>query len=211
MKGAIFDFDGTLFDSMWVWKDIDLTFLSRYGHVPPPQLRASIKTMSVWESAQLFRDTYSLPLDVPGIVAAFGDIALERYRRDIKPKPFVKEYLIQLKTQGLPLCIATATSGQNIKAALSREKMQGHFDFLLTPDQIHSGKDSPEIYLACAEKMGLPPKDIVVFEDALHCVQTAKRAGFSVIAVADESAKDAREQIMAAADRYITSFKELLV
>ncbi|MEG0156440.1 MAG: HAD family phosphatase [Anaerovoracaceae bacterium] len=210
MKGIIFDFDGTLFDSMDLWEDVDLRFLAEYGKVPSQALRNKIKTMSAAESAKVFRQTFDLPLTEEEILAEFINIVNERYEKEILPKPFVLAYLEELRQAKIPLCIATATPRKPIEAALQRVGIVDYFSFILTPEEVPEGKTRPDIYLECARRFGLQPKEITVFEDALHCVKTAKAAGFTVVGVADASAQEEREEIIARGDRFIETFGEML-
>ena len=211
MRAAIFDFDGTLFDSMWVWEDIDLVFLSEHGHIPTKEMRMMISDMSVWESADFFRRSFGIPLSTEKIVIRFSEIAAARYCDLITPKPGAREYLELLSDSGIPMCIATAASSQNVVAALTREDMLRFFDFTLTSDDIKTGKTNPEIYLACAKRFNLPVNEIMVFEDSLHCVKTAKTAGFCVTAVSDRYSIPDKGAIIKIADRYIGTWKELII
>jgi len=211
MKGIIFDFDGTLFDSMWVWSDLDVMFLQRYGYVPTQKMREDIKTMSVWESAELFKNTFALPLEISDIVKELGEMVFEQYQHEVKPKEFVKDYLDKLKKAHIPMCIATAAHYKNVEAALVRENFTGYFEFIMSSDHIKSGKSSEEIYLECAGRLKLKPHEMIVFEDSLHGIMAAKKAGFYVIAVEDDSAFHEREKIRKTADKYIKSFKEMMI
>ena len=211
MKAAIFDFDGTLFDSMWVWVDIDLMFLSEHGYTPTEEMRNMISNMSVWESAELFKNSFDISLSIYEIVSRFSEIAAMRYRDLVTTKPGAREYLKTLSTSGIPMCIATAASSQNVISALTRENILHLFDFILTSDEIKTGKTSPEIYHACAKRFNLPANEIMVFEDSLHCVKTAKTAGFCVTAVEDRYSLPDKSEIMKTADRYISTWRDLIV
>ena len=211
MKAAIFDFDGTLFDSMCVWKDIDLVFLAEHGHAPTAEMREMISDMSVWEAAELFKRSFDIALSTEEMVRRFSEIAAVRYRDLVIPKPYVREYLEILHGLQIPICIATACSSQNVISALTRENMINFFDFILTADEIKTGKTNPEIYLVCASRFDLLPEDIMVFEDSLHCIKTAKNAGFIVTAIEDSYSLPDKNEITKTADRYISTWKELII
>ena len=208
IKGAVFDFDGTLFDSMWVWENIDVTFLARYNQVPDQEIRESLKELSVLMSARLFKEKFGLTRSVEEIILEFGEIAGERHQNDILPKPYVIDFLEILKANHIPMCIATASIKNNVTAALKRTDMLSYFDFIISGDEMKSGKDNPEIYLICAEKMNQNPRDVFVFEDALHAIKTAKTAGFVTVGVYDQFAEDQTDAIKKECHYYLKDFSE---
>ena len=123
-------------------------------------------------------------------------------------KPFVKPYLKKLKKANIKICIATATDYKLAQAALKRLEIADYFDFIITCDQIGKGKEYPDIYLYAAKKLCLPISEIAVFEDSLHAIITAKKAGFQVIGVYDESSKEDKEKIIKIADGFINSYTD---
>lgn len=208
IKGAIFDFDGTLFDSMWVWENIDVEFLSRYNKAPNEKIKASLNELSVRMSAKLFKEEFDLPHSVEEIMTVFGEIAGDRYKNDILPKPFVIDFLQLLKKHNIPMCIATASIKNNVIMALERIDILKYFDFIISGEEMKTGKDNPEIFLLCAKKMNKNPQEVFVFEDALHAIKTAKSAGFVTVGVYDKWAENETEAIKSMCHYYINDFSE---
>ena len=208
-KAVIFDLDGTLIDSMTVWEDIGKRFLAECKVTPPENLNQVIKTMSFEQSAQYFIDTFGLKFTREEILSRFHKMVEDQYRNFIELKPYVKKFLNRLKRKGIEMCIATATDRILTEQVLNRLGILSYFAFIITVGEIGQGKDNPKIYLKAAEKLGNLPKDIVVFEDALHPVKIAKNAGFHVVGVYDPSAKEDFEEIKQISDYAIYSFQEI--
>lgn len=209
MKCAIFDLDGTLLDSMWVWENIDVEFLSRYDVIPADEVRKKVKTLSLRQSTELFKDLYDLPDSIENIMSNMSQMGKEKYESEVLLKPFVLQYLNELKENNIPICLATASSKSNVILALTRVGILDLFDLIITSSDIKTGKDNPEIFLTCANQFGVKPQDAVVFEDALHAIQTAKSAGFTVVGVFDKSAHEDTKEIKNISDYYINDFSEM--
>ena len=208
-KGVIFDLDGTLINSMSVWENIGDDFLKSKGKVPPDNLSEILKTMSFQESSRYFIDKFHLNLSVDEVISEFNSLVEDKYKYEIELKKYVLEYLKKLKSKNIKMCIVTATDIELSKAVLTRLKILNFFEFILTSDEVDISKNDPRIYIKAAEMLGYLPNDIVVFEDALYCVEAAKKAGFYVVGIEDESAREDREEIKRVSDIYIESFEEL--
>jgi len=209
MKYAIFDLDGTLLDSMWVWENIDLAFYKKYGLSPAPGFRDRVRSLSVRKAAELLNATFCLGKSSGDIIIEISELGKDDYQNKVEAKPLVRETLERLRGEGVRMCVATASVRANAEAALSRLSLLHYFEFLITGDEVGSGKDNPEIYLKCAERLGARPGEVTVFEDALHAAATAKRAGFRVVGVYDRSADADAPEMRKICDRYIMDFGEL--
>ena len=115
----------------------------------------------------------------------------------------MKEYLTALRQNDTALCVASATAASLMEACLSRLGVRQNFAFLLSCEDVGKGKDSPEIYLQAARRLGCAPCDAAVFEDAIFAAKTAKAAGFYVVGVYDDSAKDRWSEMSALADETV--------
>lgn len=209
MKYYIFDLDGTLLDSMAIWENIDVLFLKRYGINPTTDLRNRIKIMSIRESAELFRETFKLAPKVEAIMSEIAELCRVEYSYHIQLKPYVLPFLVKLSQLGTRMCIATTSSRFNAQAALERLGILKYFDFILGSEDVSAGKEEPDIFLECCAWFGVLPDEVTVFEDALFAVRTAKKAGFRVVGVYDESTRKDSDEIRRTCDRYIHHFGEL--
>ena len=206
--GAIFDLDGTLLDSMPVWENLGRDYLISQGVTPPEDIAKVLKPMSLEESAVYFRMRFNIQRSVAEMTYDFAALIEKQYGELVPLKPHVRELLERFHKAGVKCCIVTATARHLAEAALSRLGVLRFFDFLLTCTEVGCGKDRPAIFLKALERLGTAQQETVIFEDALHAVQTAKAAGFSVAGVYDDSAASDKEAIMNIADYYIYSFDE---
>ncbi|MFT8312809.1 MAG: HAD family phosphatase [Clostridium sp.] len=209
IKAAIFDMDGTLIDSMWVWDLIDVTYLKRRNLIMPPNLRSDIEHLSFLEAAQYFKNKFNLPDSLQEIMDEWNNIAYHEYAHNVKLKPFVREYLLKLKSLDIKLGLATSNCNLLLETVLKKHDIYDLFNTISTTDEVNRGKNFPDIYLLTAKKLQVPPKNCIVFEDILPAVMGAKAAGMKVIGVHDSYAERQKKDIIESADKYIHGYKEL--
>ena len=166
-KGAIFDMDGTLLDSMPVWKRLTAGYLEQFGVHIADQEYAATEGMSQPEVAQFFIERYpSLPLNVQGLLDGMDELITARYAAIARPRAGVTAYLDGLRARGVKMAVATLTARRHAEKALRDRGMLDYFDFMLTIEDVGVSKWEPDIYLRSAARMGLTPAQCVVFEDA---------------------------------------------
>lgn len=210
MKAVIFDFDGTIADSTYVWKKVDEDFFKARGMSVPADYVDAISTMSFLSGAVYTKEKYNLPETIEDIMAEWNVHALYEYINNVKLKPYVAEYICKLKNQGIKIGIATASNPEFYIPVLEREGIVHLFDAFADGTSGVRNKDYPDIYLLCAEKMDVMPEDCVVYEDIIKGIKSAKAAGMSVTAVYDEGSKDKWKETKAVADHFLLSFGEVL-
>ena len=207
-RGAVFDMDGTILDSMGMWQDIDRRYLARFGKEAPADLQRRIEGFSVPETARYFKETFGIPDSTEKIIADWNEMAREEYLYVLQLKPGAEAYLRSLHGRGVQLGIATTNYRDLTEACLRRLGILDLFDAVVTSAEIEKGKPDPEIFLKAAQVMGLSPGDCVVFEDLPAGLLAGKRAGMKTVAVYDPAAAavDARKRAMA--DAYAASWEE---
>lgn len=206
IKCAIFDFDGTIFDTMEVWDSVAKIFLTSLNRNPKPDLTDVIKTMSLYQSAKYLKKEYSLSLSVEEIMEGINKIIEDFYFYEALPKKGVVKFLEELKRRGIHICIATATDRYLIEAALKRCEMENYFEKIFTCTEVRHGKDEAIIYEVAAEYFGAGKDESIVFEDAFHAIETSKKAGFVVAGVFDKSETN-QSEIRNMSDYYIEDFQ----
>ena len=209
-KGAIFDMDGTLMDSMWIWRDIDIEYLGRFGIALPEDLQAKIDGMSFAETAVYFREHFGITDSLEKIQSDWNDMAIDFYRHRIGMKKGARELLTQMKERGMKIGIATSNSVELTEECLAANGVADLFDTVRTSRDTPRGKPFPDIYLSVADEWGIAPEDLIVFEDIPNGAIAGKRAGMEVIAVADDYALPRREELIRIADHFIEDFTQIL-
>lgn len=209
-KAVIFDLDGTLVDSMWMWRQIDIEYLARYGVTLPEDLQKSISGMSFSETAVYFQERFQLPATPEQIKRDWNAMAMEKYTHEVKLKKGVREFLIRLKENGIRTGIATSNSLELVTAVLESRSVRPLFDEVHTSCEVEHGKPAPDIYLLVARCLGVAPQDCLVFEDIPEGILAGKSAGMSVCAVEDAFSAPMREEKKRLADYFIDSYLELL-
>ena len=205
-KCAIWDFDGTLFDSMYIWDMVGEVYLRSLGKEPKPSLREDIRTLSLYQSSCYLKKEYDIDLSVEEIMAGINQTVENFYLHEVQPKAGVVTFLNQMKQQGISMCIATASERYQIEAALQRCNMEHLFDAIFTCTEVGHGKDEPVIFRKAMEYFNADRNNTIIFEDAMHAVETAKKDGFKVAVVFDNSEKRQTE-IQQLSDCYITEFE----
>jgi HAD superfamily hydrolase (TIGR01509 family) len=207
-KGAIFDLDGTLFDSMPIWEHVAFDYLESLGITPNSDVREAVQDMSIQQACEYFCNVYGLKLSREEIADGVNRLIEDFYFHRAPLKDGVMEMLQTLKDRGIRMCVATATDRYLVETAMKRTGILPFFEAVFTCTEAGCGKDKPDIFLKALQNLGTDLKDTVVFEDALYAIRTAKSAGFTVIALYDEAAKAHREQIQKLADLCFKSFTE---
>jgi len=207
-KGAIFDLDGTLLDSMPFWDNLALEYLKLKGINPPENINKILKAMTLDESVEYFKKEYLIPGSEEEIIEEMIRMIEDQYRSEVPLKADVLPFLERLYKNNVRMCIATATERELAKAALERLGAAKYFDFILTCSEAGMGKNTPEFFLRVLELLNTPKHETIVFEDALHAIKSAKAAGLYVAAVYDKSSYEDEEEIKAIADIYLNSFED---
>lgn len=207
LKGAIFDFDGTLFDSMFIWDTAGEVYLRSIGIEPKEDLQTVLKPMSLIQSATYIREKYGVSLTVEEIMNGINHTVEEFYFHTAQPKEYVVALLEQMKEQCVRMCIATATDRYQVEAALKRCGMDSFFSEIFTCTDVGHGKDEPVIFQKAMEYLGTTKENTVVFEDAYHAAKTAKADGFIVVAVFD-SHETKQAKLHSISDCFIENFTQ---
>lgn len=206
---AIFDVDGTLFSSMHVWEYFARNFLRRCGVPVREDADDVVRYMCLAETAEFFINECGVDGSPEEVMAECNKMLEEEYFYNVQPKENVHQLLEFLKENNIPAYIATATDRYLVEAAIKRCGIDKYFCGILTCTEAGAGKTKPDIFYQAAEKMGSEPRNTWIFEDALHAVTTAKKAGFKVCTIYDESESDHRAELEALSDIYIENFGQL--
>lgn len=213
IKGVIFDIDGTLLDSMPLWNNLGERYLQKLGFTEEETegLSQRISAMPFVEGIRYIKKAYTLNLEEERIREQLQEMIAGAYRDEINLKAGAKEYLQFLKERGIPCILATAGEASLAKAALKRLKVWEEFQDLLLCEEFNTSKLEAKIYRLAMERLSLSkPEEVLVCEDVLHAVKSAKQAGFQVCGILDEANREDWEKIQKIADFTAKNFYELV-
>ena len=207
LTGAIFDFDGTPLDSMFIWDTIGEDYLRTLGKEPHEDLKETFMTLTLEEAAEYYREHFKVTLSVTEIVDSINAMVEGIYRTKVTLKPGVMAYLRLLKERGVKMCVATVTDRYLVEDTLERLGILHYFSEIFTCAEVGYGKDKPIIYQKALEHLGTAKEETFVFEDSLFALETAKTDGFPTVGVYDMH-ESIHEEMNMLADCYVRSFEE---
>lgn len=210
IDAVIFDLDGSLVDSMWIWRKIDIEYLGRFGISLPENLQAEIEGMSFSETAEFFKVRFQIPDSLQKIKDDWNAMAWDKYSHEVPLKEGADAFLKYCKKQGILLGIATSNSRELVENVVGVHGLQDYFSCIMTGCDVAKGKPAPDIYLAVAKELGVEPERCLVFEDIIPGIQAGKSAGMRVCAVEDEYSLAQKEEKASLADYYITDFNQIV-
>ena len=206
----IFDMDGTLVDSMWMWREIDIEYLNRFGIPLPEDLQKKIEGMSLSETAVYFKEHFSIPDDLETIKSDWIHMASYKYRYEVPMKKGVFQLLTYCMEHGIKLGIATSNSMELVNCINQAHHLDQYFTCIITGGQIEKSKPAPDIYLTAAHKLKVNAEKCLVFEDIIPGIMAGKNAGMKVCAVADKYSEGDWESKKKLADFSLSSYEEIL-
>lgn len=209
IKAVLFDMDGTLVDSLWMWKNIDVEYLGAHGYQVPSDLHRAIEGMSFHEVAVYFKERFAIPSSIAEIEALWIEMAKDKYAHEVTVKPGALHFLRYLKEKGIPAGVATSNSRELLEAALDGRGLRPYFTCCMTANEAGAGKPAPDVYLQAADSLGVDPRDCLVFEDTYAGMLAGKRAGCRVCAVEDAHSGILEEELLEAADYYLTDYEQI--
>lgn len=211
MKAAIFDMDGTLLNSMPMWRSLAPAFSKEHGIDWTDELGLYVASHGFFGSAEYFVNSFpELGMNLDEIVAIWCEMAQNGYQTVVEPKSGALEYLRYLKENSIPCVVATMSYHLLADAALARHGIDKLVKAVITPEKVgHVGKDRPDIFLAAARLLGFAPSECVVFEDSLFAMSTAKKAGFTVYGI-DDVLNNTRLETEKLCDLCFSDYRELM-
>lgn len=208
IRGAIFDVDGTLLDSMNLWNSVGSEYLRSIGYEPEENLDETFKTLSLYQAAGYYQSHYGVTLSAEEIMEGVNRIVEHGYFHKVTLKPGVAELLRQLQEKNVKMCVATATDLYLVEAALERCGVRGFFSRIFTCTDVGHGKDEPVIYREALRHLQTEKENTLIFEDSYYAAKTAKKDGFKVVGIYDVYEQN-RKQLESLCDFYLTDIRDL--
>lgn len=200
IRYAIFDLDGTLLDSSEMWRSLGTRYLNLLGIEPREDLAEVMNAMSMPESANYLRERYELSYSVDEILRQFSRMTEKFYKEQVEFRNGAPRLLAHLRSRCVKMSVATAGDANLGMTALNRLGVANFFAGAVSCSE-YGAKTSSEVFLAAAELIYAVPEETIVFEDSLHAVRSAKKAGFRTAAVRDISERN-QDELKRTADFY---------
>ena len=207
---VIFDLDGTLVDSMWMWRQIDIEFLGERGIALPEDLQQKIEGMSFRETAVYMQERFQLKETAEELMDIWNKMAFEKYKNEVPLKRGIQKFLEHLKACQIKMGIATSNSPLLVETVLKAQGIFEYFDSIHTANEVEKGKPAPDIYLLVAKDLGVEPEKCLIFEDIVQGIMAGKNAGMTTCAIYDDYSKDDDENKRAPADYYIEDYEQII-
>ena len=209
-KGAIFDIDGTLMDSMDMWEQVGSFFLKSMNIEPALDLNHALSELSLEAGADYLIRSYHLKMTRQQVLEQIDRITADFYETKVQLKDGAQEFLEKLSRQKIQMTAATMSVRKNVEAALKRLDVLKYFSGIYDCSEYHTDKHSPDIYYIASEAFHAQPEEICVFEDSLAAIKTAKKAGFLTAAVYDKSSANDAMELKEISDFYLESFRKFM-
>lgn len=203
IKAVIFDFDGTLADSMWIWPSIDEDYLKKFGIECPETLHTELEGKSPNECAKYFQEKFNINESEEAMMDAWNEMAAYNYKHKVFLKPGIESFLKKLKENGIKIGIGSSNFKELVVSALKNNGVLEYIDSIHVSSEVAAGKPAPDIYKLTAEDLGVKPGECLVFEDIVQGLLAGKRAGMKTVAVFDECSSEKQELNKEMCDYYI--------
>lgn len=208
IRGVIWDADGTLLDSMWIWQGAAARYLSGIGVTAEENLSARLYEMNLTESAVYLKNRYQLRQSPDEIVSGVVDTVRRFYEEEVQLKPGVSAFLEGFRNQGIPMTVATSSQREYLEKAFDRLGIASYFSGIYTCYDYNTSKTKPLIFQKASESFHADESEICVMEDAIHAVRTAKSAGYLTVGVYDEASAEFQQEIIRICDVYLPAFDD---
>ena len=210
IKGVIFDIDGVILDSMSIWNDLGARYLKSIGKKPEKGLNNILFSMSMEQGADYLKDRYDIDKPTVDILNGISLMLQNYYFDEVLAKPGVVELLGFLKDKGIQITAATSSPRIHVETALDRNNILSFFDSIYTTGEIGISKHEPDIYNKAAECMKLNAGEVIVVEDSLYALKTAKKAGYISVGVYDRDGETDQRGVEEVSDLYAMEIKDII-
>ena len=207
--GVIFDCDGTLLDSMGVWREMESEFARRAGGELSPADKELLTTLTTPEAGRFFHEKFGLGASPQDVVRMVGEYMMEFYSTRAKARPGALAFVRALFERGVRLSVASSSPMPYLLAGLSHTDFLPLFDAVVSVDDVGKPKREPAVYDRARHLMGTDLSRTWGVEDALYAIGTLKRAGYHTLAVYDCDMSGTYAALAFAAERVVRDFREL--
>ena len=209
MKTYLFDFDGTLVDSMPTYAGLMIRILDEHGVWYPENIIKIITPLGFIGTAKYFIEKLGIDKTEEELIGLMHAYAIEAYTHSVPAKKYVVEVIKHLKARGDSLHVLTASPHATLDPCLKRLGIYDLFTNVWSCEDFGTSKADPEIYRMAAQRIGAKVEDVMFLDDNYNADKTAKEAGMQVCAVYDDTSAEYEAEMREVADHYIYDFSEL--
>lgn len=205
---AIFDFDGTIADTAWIWEEVDRIFLGERGIPYTREYARMLSVLGFSSGAQYTIETYGLKERPEDICDEWTRLSHALYCTRVELRPGVEPYIRALQACGVRTALATANEPELI-SSMRLVDVDSLFDVRVHGRDVNAAKDQPDIYLEAARRLGVTPERCIVFEDIEPGLLAAREAGFLTCAVRAGDAVQMLDEVRTAAELYLAEWSDI--
>lgn len=207
--GVVFDCDGTLLDSMDVWREVEADLAHRAGVVLSAADTDELTTLTIPECGLFFHDRFNLGESGSDVVNMIDQLMLDYYHTRAQARPGALSFVQELCEHGVRVSVASSSPQPYLQAGLARCGFAHYLDAIVSVDDVGKSKREPAVFDRARTCMGTPLETTWGVEDSVYAVQTLRNAGYRTLGIYDCDLSGTHEQLMSVADRTILSFEEL--
>lgn len=183
IQAAVFDLDGTLFDSVSMWHEIDEIFLRKRGLEPTDEYKKNIVALGFTATAYYTIEYYKLNDTPEQLMDEWSDLARDAYAHTVGLLPGAREYLNECEKSGIKIAAVTSLCKEFACSGLHNNGIADKFSHVFTADEVGLAKTSPDIFLYAAKTLGVKPENCIAFDDAVAAIASAKKAGMKTAGI----------------------------
>lgn len=184
-RGAIFDMDGTLFDTEKIYRQVWLDVAEEFGEEKNLELPTAMSGTSLGEDTLRILKRFYPNVDAEAYIARVQEEVRICSEKNLELMTGVMEILNFFKSSGVKMAIASASPVKVVEKNLSRSNLREYFVALVGGDKVARGKPAPDIFLRAAEELNLPASDCYIFEDSFNGIRAANASGGVTIMIPD--------------------------
>lgn len=209
IKACLFDLDGTLVDSMWMWPDIDREYLARFGISYKADIDKDIAGMSLTDTAKYFKERFGIKDSIEKIKADWEEMSVYKYANEVEAKLGAIEFLKDLKEKNIKIGIGTSNGRAMVNAVMKSLELDKYIDVVVTSCEVKNSKPAPDVYIKLMDILKVKASNCLVFEDIPAGIKAGKSAGAITFAMKDEFSKKQDREKRELADYFIEDFREV--
>ena len=207
--GVIFDCDGTLIDSMYVWREAEDELARRAGVTLSKADTDMITTFTTPECGAFFHDRFGLGESAADVVSMIDEFMLEFYRTRATARPGALAFVRELAARGVRMSVASSSPQSYLQAGLARCGFAQYMDAVVSVNDVGKSKREPAVYDRAREIMGTPLATTWGVEDSVYAIRTLGTAGYRTLGIYDCDLSGTVENLQQESEHFIPSFEEL--